>query len=351
MRTRLSRIVAAAAAVLLLSEGWARRALPRVPGGVDSERNPYRFRGWPEYIRDVRAAPREATIVLISNSQAYAGEYPPRYTYPARLEALLRTREVMGRSDWNVLNWSSDGMTSIEYVLLARYLQRHPPGLVLAMTGFADYSLEHAHRGFLHCRTDLPRLATRVPIFRGLPLSYIRRHARLEDTLAFWVRDRVALYRYKEYLWSWLDVRMPGIHTFFYAPFVNYRPWELKGPRWLPAVELPRGRGPGIQFAYGEESRLLLREYLDMLARVPARVIVAAQPRRTLTADARAQWDEQFFADLKVGAAERGLEFWDLRDVLPDQDFLTSSHLKPPNHRRLAELLCDRLEAALREPR
>ena len=246
MKRRWPWVILVAALVLGFCEILARRALPRVPGSLDDNRNPFRVRGWPEFIRDVGKGPKGATIVLISNSQAYAGEYLGRVTYPAQLEQMLRDRKAGGRADWKVLNWSSDGMTSIEYVLLARYLQLHPPTLVLAVTGFADYSLEHAHRGFLHCRTDLPRLAGRPSILKGLPLSYLKRHGRIEDNLAFAVYDRVALYRLKEYLWSWLDVRLPGLHGMFYAPAVNYRPWQLSGRAWLPPMELPRPGGGTI---------------------------------------------------------------------------------------------------------
>lgn len=345
MKRRWPWIILVVAVVLGLCEVLARRILPAVPGSLEENRNPFRFRGWPEFIRDVGRGPKGATVVLISNSQAYAGEYLGRQTYPARLEELLNERRVGGRSDWQVLNWSSDGMTSIEYVLLARYLQLNPPSLILAVTGFADYSLEHANRGFLHCRTDLPRLASRPAILRGLPRSFLRRHGRIEDGLAFAVYDRVALYRLKEYLWSWLDVRLPGIHSMFYAPAVNYRPWQLKGRAWLSEMELPRPEGGDIQFTYDGPSRDMLAEYLDGLKKTGVPVVVVAQPRRALLQDARARWDEAFIRDLAPQAESRGLPLWDLRDVLPDDEFLTSSHLKPPNHQRLAELLCDRLAA------
>ncbi|MBP7830393.1 MAG: hypothetical protein KA248_10790 [Kiritimatiellae bacterium] len=345
MKRRWPWVILVAVLVLGLGEVLARRLLPAVPGGLEDNRNPYRFRGWPEYIRDVGRGPKGATVVLISNSQAYAGEYLGRQTYPARLEALLNERRVNGRSDWKVLNWSSDGMTSIEYVLLARYLQLNPPSLILAVTGFADYSLEHAHRGFLHCRTDLPRLAGRPAILGGLPLSFLKRHARIEDTLAFAVYDRVALYRLKEYLWSWLDVRLPGIHTMFYAPAVNYRPWQLKGTAWRPAMELPPPPAGDIQFTYAGESSRMLGEFLDGLKKIGVPVVIVAQPRRALLQDARAKWDAAFIEDLRAQAAAMTLPLWDMRDALPNDEFLTSSHLKPPNHQRFAEQLCDHLQA------
>ncbi|MBU1693980.1 MAG: hypothetical protein KKC51_08450 [Verrucomicrobia bacterium] len=347
MKRRWPWVLLTAALVLGFCEILARWALPDVPGSLEENRNPFRFRGWPEYIRDVGRGPKGATVVLISNSQAYAGDYLGRQTYPARLEEMLKGRRVDGRTDWQVLNWSSDGMTSIEYVLLARYLQLHPPSLILAVTGFADYSLEHANRGFLHCRTDLPRLVGRPAILTGLPRSYLKRHGRIEDGLAFAVYDRVALYRLKEYFWSWLDVRLPGIHEMFYAPAVNYRPWHLKGKAWLPEMELPRPPQGEIQFTYDRQSGQMLAEFLDGLKDAGVPVVIVAQPRRALLQDERAQWDAAFIEDLRAQTDRRALPLWDMRDALPNDEYLTSSHLKPPNHQRMAELLCDRLEPFL----
>ena len=34
-------------------------------------------------------------------------------------------------------------------------------------------------------------------------------------------------------------------------------------------------------------------------------------------------------------------------DALPNEDFLTSSHFQPSNHKRFAELLCDRISEHL----
>ena len=229
--------------MLGLAEALARRLLPAVPGGLEDNRNPYRFRGWPEFIRDVGRGPKGATVVLISNSQAYAGEHPGKTDYPARLEESAE-RTPGGRPR---------GLAGAQLVVRRHDLDRIRavgplPAAPSAVAGARDDRVRGlqprtCHRGFFHCRTDLPRLVSRPAILRGLPRSYLKRHSRVEDDLAFAVYDRLALYRFKEYFWSWLDVRLPGIHGLFYAPAVNYRPWELKGRPWLPPMELPKAAG------------------------------------------------------------------------------------------------------------
>lgn len=324
-----------------LAEIGARRALPDIPGCQEEARNPFRFRGFPEYLAGFRQASAQHAVVLISNSQAYAGEYPPANIYPARLERLLNERRVGGHADWKVLNWSSDGMTSIEYVLLAACLRRASPALVLAITGFADYSVEHLDSGFLFCRTDVPRLATRPAVLAGVPWSYLRRHARVEDTLTSLATDRVALYRFREYLWCWLERRFPGAHRAFYAPFVNYLPWNIRGAAWVSALRFPPApEEENAAFTYTDASRPMLAEYLDALRGLSAPVLVVAEPRRLAAGDARGASDVAFGEDLRAMTAARGLALRDLRDALPAAGYITSSHFHDSNHRRFAELLC-----------
>jgi len=109
-----------------------------------------------------------------------------------------------------------------------RAVRLRPPTVLLAVTGFADFRSAHFTAGFSHCRTDVPAgLAAKV-LF-SLPAAFLRRHLRLEDTLAAAVSDRLALVRVREYLWCLLDRRFPGSYSVFYAPRVNYHPWELGG--------------------------------------------------------------------------------------------------------------------------
>jgi len=344
VKQRLALSLCILAAVLLAAELAARRLLPDVPSARHISRNPYRFRAWPEFIRGrIDDAPDAGTVVLLTNSQGYAGELDHRKIYPARLEALLSGQAGGGRPRWDVLNWATDGMTSIELMLLAAYLQPREPTFVLAVTGYADYAIEHVDEGLLYCRSDVSRLATRGAVLRRLPGSYILRHIGLEDALTFFMRDRFALVRYREFLWSWLETRYPGSHSILYAPSINYLPWTLKAkPKTKPLRRPKAGAGDPV-LTYREGSKRMLDEYLSALALIPGRVIVVTEPIAVSPGDPRRRWHEAFERDVKVLAAEKGLTLWDLDDALPAEDFMTSSHLHNANHVRFAELLKERL--------
>jgi len=329
--------------VQLAFEIFARFALPEVPSCAEVSRNAYRFRAWPEYIAGLDGTENTATVVLLTNSQGYAGEFDHRRIYPAQLEELMCASRLGGHRHWEVLNWACDGMTSIELTLLAAYLETRSPDIVLAMTGYADYAAEHSGEKLLYCRSDVPRLATRPALLKRLPASYLRRHVGVEDFLTFLLRDRFALLRYREFVWSWLDPRFPGIHTAFYAPSINYRPWELRGRRILNPLRKSKLTPGDPVLTYREGSRQMLDDYLSLLARIRSRVIVIAQPIAVPPGDPRMAWQEAFMRDLRDLTSQKGLKLWDLSGALPSRDFMTSSHFLPANHERFAAMLHTRL--------
>ena len=213
MSTRAYRIKVAAAAgiglaVIAAATGLARRAFPPPASCVESARNPYRFRDWPAYVAAIRERGAAACVVLISDSQAYGGEYPARNGYPARLEALLNERKTGGYERWEVLNLSIDGVTPMEYMALAARLRAETPTWLISISGSADYRAENFTKGFAFPRTDLVQLPTEWALARRLPPSFWRRHGKVEDTLTAWVTRRFPLLRARDYLWSWLDTRV-----------------------------------------------------------------------------------------------------------------------------------------------
>jgi len=348
-RRHLFISLAIVAGVLLGAELAAHVALPSIPGSIEVERNPFRFRGWPEYVRAPDTGPREATLILLTNSQGYAGELPPRKIYAERLERLLNERGAGPFERWHVLNWSTDGMTSIELVILAGVLQDLSPTVVMAVTGYADYAAEHADQGFLYCRSDIPRLAARPDIAFRLPKSYWKRHGKLEDTVTFLMRDRLALLRFRGYAWSWLEARFPGVHEILFAPGVNFLPWEMRARAITAPVRQPGGRAADPKVTYGPASSRMLAEYVDMLASLKSKVIVVSEPVRIDPHDKRTVWNEAYLSDIARETARRTMLFWDLHDALPLDAFITSSHLHPRNHIRLAELLYERLHEEFSE--
>lgn len=331
--------------LLVLAEGAARVWGPAPPSCATSRRNPYRFRGWPEYVEGAaETSAGRRTVVILTNCQGYGAEVPGWAGYPAALEGELAVRGVLGDADWRVVNWALDGATSIEYVVLAAYLRDLKPAAVVASLAFADFRAEHFAESWRYARSDVPRLATRPAVFRNLPRSFWQRHARAEETLEAWATDHCALLRAKEYAWSWLEEHLPGSHFALYAPAINYHPWRISGQRaWRPPIR-PVGvaRIQDLDLLYDERSTAMLDELAAVLAAGPAPVALVAQPFRDGHVHAAT-----FARDLEAAAARHGLPFWNLQQAIPREEFMSSNHLNHRGHRRLARELAARLDAWL----
>lgn len=328
--------------LLLLAEGIARWSGPGVPTCTESRRNIYRYRGWPEYIEGIRDLPDSTrTVVFLSNCQGYGAEYPAKLGAASELGQELRRRGWQGTQDWEVLNWSLDGATSIEYTILAATLQEMKPDVIIASMAFADFRAEHFDAGYRYCRSDVPRLATRPLVLRHLPEGFLRRHAKVEDALAAAALDRLALLRVKEYIWSWLEGHFRGAHYALYAPSVNYRPWQIpKLEPWVPQLRpigLPRDQD--LDLLYDERSTAMLDELVGVLAASELPVVLVTQPFR----DAH-YYADRFNVELGEAATAHGLPHWDLHDAIPSGKFKTSNHLTRRGHLLFAEELANRLE-------
>lgn len=327
--------------LLLLAEGLARWGGPVVPSCTEVPRNPYRFRGWPEYVEGIRDLPPSTrTVVLLTNCQGYGGELPAKLGVAADLGRALRTRGWQGTTDWRVLNWALDGATSIEYTILAATLKTMNPDLVIASLAFADFRAEHFNEGYRYCRSDVPRLATRPSVVRHLPESFLRRHVKVEDVLAASALDHLALLRVKEYAWSWLEGHFRGIHYTLYAPAINYRPWQIPHLEpWVPEIR-PIGmpRDQDLDLAYDERSTAMLDELAGVLASADFPVVLVAQPFRDSHPSA-----ERFIVELAETAKRHGLPCWDLHTAIPPRNFLSSNHLTRSGHLLFADELLRRL--------
>ena len=348
-RIKVAAAVAIGLAAIAAATGLARRAFPPPANCVESARNPYRFRDWPAYVDGLRTANGAACVVLISDSQAYGGEYPARNGYPARLEALLNERKPGGIDRWEVLNLSIDGVTSLEYLALGARLRDERPLWLISVSGSADYRAENYRKGFAFPRTDLTALPTEARIARRLPGAFWRRHGRVEDRLPGWVTRVFQLLGARECLWSWLEIRYPGAQKTFYAPRTTYRFWQLPGKARTPPTPdpIPDKTGGRLDLTYDARSTELLAEFLDQLAQIPAahKLVATAPLCSDFAGTPDGNWIAAFRRDLARLAAERGLPFEDLTGLLPADGFITSNHFHDRNHRRMAEWLADRIAA------
>ncbi len=350
-RLKVTGALAIALVMVVLAVVAAKALLPPPANCLRDARNPYRFRDWKNYLDAIGDSGEAGVVAVISDSQGYAGEHLSWRSYPARLEHLLNERQTGGHKRWEVVNFSIDGVTPMEYMALASRLREESPTWVISISGSADYHGDNFTRGFSFSRSDLPNLLTEWRRARRLPLSFWKRHGRVEDTLTAAVADRWPLLPFRDFLWSWLDERYPGIQKVFYAPLTTYRYWELTGkPRTEKIPDpLPAAGEDGLDLTYDQRSTIMLEEFIAQLARIPARHhLVAACPLRDDFAGQEAgRWITRFRRDLRKLSRKHGLESWDMTDALPPEDFVSSNHLSSRGHWRMAQLLADRIAAAM----
>ncbi len=342
-RRQAAAFIGMVVAVLAILNFAAGRVLPDVPDSLDAYRNEFRFRGYPEYLLGLSRADESRPLVLLSNSQAYSGELAARQGYPAQLERLLNERRAGDGTPWRVHNWSVDGTTSMEYMLMAARLKSLDPEVVVVSIGYADFRGQNANEGFSHCRSDLPRLVGRPGIARQLPAAFWIRHGRVEDTLSAVVRDRFALARLPEYVWSYLDQQYPGMMPLYYAPALYHHPWKLNLRRKWKRPDIlrpPSGQEGAAYFAYDDRSTALLEEFLVALKEMDApRLLVVACPGNERPGSMHIPFAEAFRKDIAALTRKHGIPFRDLSDALPREEFIDSLHFTEPNHVRYADRL------------
>lgn len=351
------RQVAAFAAILVvvlsLLNAAAGRFLPEVPGSHEAGRNPFHFRGFPAFVEGLDASQTPRNLVLLSNSQGFAAEYPEGFSYPVLLETALN--ETAGDGMWRVHNWSVTGITSMEYMAFAARLQASPPDVLLACMGYADFKGRNADQGFSHCRSDAPQLlagrAWTVP-----PSSFWKRHGagHMDDVLTVLARAHTPALRYPEYAWSALNQRYPGMMPLFYAPGLRYHPWVLPiKPTW-PKPSIRRPPPPEAEsdyYLYDDRSTRMLEELVATLHHIDgSRLVLVACPGNESTTGPRYGYHQRFRDELGALAEPAGTAFYDMSHALPPGDYLNSIHFNKSGHRRFAEQLAAALQPILPPP-
>lgn len=331
--------------LLSAAELTARHLLPRVASATEEPRNPYRFRGWPEYTRADRAPAGTGRLVLLSNSQAVAGELRPHHIYAVALAQRLTELQVGGFTNWQVLNWSVEGMTSMEYMLLAARARQAQPDAVLLAAGMPEFRTANLTNGILFSRSDIHRLATRPSLMRHLPRAFLRRHYNLEDALTATARDRLALVRYRDFFWNWLDLRWPGVQPAFYAPLNNFHPWGLKKiktkARLGPVAWLPQDQS---NLDYSDDCRLLVEETLRQVSLIEARLklVISVPVRDQAHEGAHGEKLTLFLRHMAESSASvPGLSYTDLHALIPPDGFMDGAHLRGRYHAVYGQRLAD----------
>jgi hypothetical protein len=297
-------------------------------------RNPGFRRGWYEYVGATPPrAPNERVILLLSNSQGYGREVAEHETVAGRLQARLATESRTTR----VVNWSLPGGQSFDFAVRAAAAHDLRPDMIILLAASALFSNPDVPRaGTETWATDAHQLLTRTAIRRHM------QPADLAPRLSVSVWGDMILGR------AWPPWRWRRWPVAWLAAVPTLRPLlpNENGTTWLfPMPPGPSGgapQAPSTRTFRAPHRPLVLapapaQRLLDQLRRAAPRVLLVHQPR---VASWHTQPDPAWLA-LEELARARGIECLRLRDLVPDGEFVTATHLSADGHDRLARRLLE----------
>jgi hypothetical protein len=297
-------------------------------------RNPGFRRGWYEYVGATPPrAPNEKVILLLSNSQGYGREVAEHETVAGRLQALLATESRTTR----VVNWSLPGGQYFDFAVLAAAAQDLRPDMIILLAPSA-----------LFCSPDVPRAGTETwttDVHQLLTRTAIRRRMQPADlsprlSVSLW-GDIILGRAWPPWRWrrrpvAWLAT-MPALRPLL--PNEHDTTWIFPRP---PGRTRGAPRAPSKRTFLAPDRTLVLapapaQRLLDQLQRAAPRVLLVDQPR---VASWHTQPDPAWPA-LEELARARGIECLRLRDLVPDEEFVSATHLSAEGHDRLARRLLE----------
>jgi hypothetical protein len=322
--------------------------LEQVSTAAEMIRNPLgRIRiGWPEYL-DADTPPSKKLVVIVTNSQGYAKEYPSDEIYPY----LLKARLEEFRPDLHVENWAVPGLRAIEADLLAILAAEREAALVLFLVNRALIDTpDHLNLDYPDSDVSLvagdPRLWPDV-LNSSVDRSSIADVLLLKSAMLYsnFIRGREILHRRLEMMrphpWGMFLYRDYGKRRIERAEKRNRR----RGCTDCPASDRRDSRRIlGLDRLARSIGRRFERNKVNSLWVWQPKPKVARAMRRAERRVARARDGAAHGSSLVKAAnqilTERGLGPLDMRADIPIEDFRkNSTHFTPSGHRAMADLL------------
>jgi hypothetical protein len=308
----------------------AERAIEASRRGLTDKRNPFWFRGWFDYVTETRPKqPGETLVLVLGNSQAFGFECAPGRIYPSRLDGEL---ERLGHKPVRVVNWALPGGAGPEFPILAVAAARLKPDVTLCVLHQENFKAEFAGHG----GRVMPLDALFTDAHQLVSLSRVR------DRVSPWyratfLRPTLVARAYLAQAWHPLLYReRPLAELSRYPALKPYVQVNLWGEFNLPPAFAPKqgASGGGVEL-----SPDLVREYFQLIGKLPARKIFFAAPVR---GEGDTGYD-RVAASMVDQARAAGLEADDWTHALPDECFLSYAHFNDKGQREMARLLGKRL--------
>lgn len=328
----LARALVVAVLCLLGFEAGASllRQVLVTPSSAVAARNPHFRRGWVDYTAPPREPAAGRDVILVTASQGYLRESPRAdEVYAQRLEHLLSN--APGRSGLQVHNWSIDGGSALEMVLLtARAVQHRPAILLLVVTPgvFRDDTSERLPSYWVSDTWELCHLSDVREI---LPDEVIASCDR--ERVKGWVATRIAS--------SWLRSRL------FDRQIESWRTWRVTGEL---ATEQKRRRRRLRDMELDEGVlETTLRLVVEMLSKhtPETRLVVVAGPlaRERLTVEGWNLGDRMI--ELARPRVREDDVVLDAREVVASERFYGFVHFDRLGHDAFADWLASELAPLL----
>ena len=303
-------------------------------------RNHHYARGWLEHAGEARPrGTNENLVVLIGNSQGFGLEVSDAQSYARLLQDHLTRRWGNTR----VLNWCLPGATGQEFVILAARAQRLNPDVLLLVTGPGNFD---AALGEFDARekqpkpwlSDVYRLLGDPKVRRRLPRSFLSQYFSLSDFVDGGLSNTSKLWRHRHVPVSWFAQ---------FRTFQQFEPsmqreailWPLRIPGYTPQEAISAPTQEDIRAV----SPTLLNHYLDVAGKVARHRYFVVMPLHSLR---RRDVTESVSAFRRL-ADHPNHQFLDISALVPDDSFITPTHVDAQGHISIAGTIAARLPNSL----
>lgn len=308
----------------------------------DLQRNNLFRRGWVEFINSTAEhQPDETLVIIVSNSQGYGGEVEDDATYASRLEQLFAEND---QKKLRVLNWSIYGGHIVEMGILAAAAKRLEPDLFFYIENPSRF-----HSRLLRYKTgkgrsigiasDIGFLLWYSEIRDSIPKRFLAPFFRPIDFFEIALAHIFKPYRYRELLLSELTVPEP------IKPFDKRGRLGLWHQKPISREKLSRQLRQNEKMA--KEGRPVVKpedigwdlvsDFFRAADGMTGEKYFIQMPLHSL---AHKQNDAitKYFAQI---AEESGFKVSDFTQNIPDEEYISLTHLNEAGHQRMAARLAE----------
>lgn len=306
----------------------------------DLKRNSLFRRGWVEFTYEsTKHQPDETLVIIVSNSQGYGGEVEDNATYASRLEQLSAANN---QKKFRVLNWSIYGGHVIEMAILAAAAKRLEPDLFFYVENPSRF-----HHRLIRYKTgkgksigissDIEFLLWYSEIRDSIPKRFLTSFFRPIDYVEIALAHIFKPYRYRELLLSGLTLPAP------FKPFDKREHLGLWNQNFVSRERLLRQLRQNEKMAKQGRPVVnpkdigwdLVSDFFQAADGMTGEKYFIQMPLHSLAH----KQNEAIIEDFTRIGEESSFNVIDFTQNIPDEEFVSLTHLNEAGHQRMAALL------------